>query len=119
MATTRPETMLGDTAVAVHPDDERYRHLIGRQLRLPVVDRVVPVVADDAVDPACSRNRRRQGDPPTTPRTSRSAGGMESASIDVMTPDARISLAAPERFQGLDRFEVRKAVVAEFEASAR
>jgi len=52
VATTRPETMLGDTAVAVHPGDERYRALIGRQLRLPVVDRLVPVVADEAVDPA-------------------------------------------------------------------
>ena len=52
IATTRPETMLGDTAVAVHPEDERYRHLVGRQLRLPLVDRLIPVVADEAVDPA-------------------------------------------------------------------
>src|SRR5690242_11639533 len=52
VATTRPETMLGDTAVAVHPDDERYRHLVGRELMLPVVNRRVPIVADDAVDPA-------------------------------------------------------------------
>ena len=52
IATTRPETMLGDTGVAVHPDDDRYKHLIGRQVRLPIMDRLIPVVADDAVDPA-------------------------------------------------------------------
>ena len=52
VATTRPETMLGDTAVAVHPDDERYRHLVGRFVRLPIMDRLIPIVADEAVDPA-------------------------------------------------------------------
>ena len=52
VATTRPETMLGDTAVAVHPDDSRYRDLIGRDIRLPLADRLIPVIADDAVDPA-------------------------------------------------------------------
>ena len=52
MATTRPETMLGDSGVAVHPDDERYRELVGGTVRLPLVDRLVPIVADDSVDPA-------------------------------------------------------------------
>ena len=52
VATTRPETMLGDTAVAVHPDDERYRHLVGKQIRLPLTDRLIPIIADDYVDPA-------------------------------------------------------------------
>jgi valyl-tRNA synthetase len=52
VATTRPETMLGDTGVAVHPDDERYRHLIGNEVRLPILDRLIPIVADEAVDPA-------------------------------------------------------------------
>ena len=52
VATTRPETMLGDTGVAVHPDDDRYRHLVGKQARLPILDRLIPIVADDAVDPA-------------------------------------------------------------------
>ncbi|HCL94487.1 MAG TPA: valine--tRNA ligase, partial [Gammaproteobacteria bacterium] len=51
VATTRPETMLGDTAVAVHPDDERYRHLVGKQIRLPLTDRSIPIIADDYVDP--------------------------------------------------------------------
>ncbi len=52
VATTRPETMLGDTAVAVHPEDERYRHLVGREVRLPLTDRLIPVIADEYVDPA-------------------------------------------------------------------
>ncbi len=52
VATTRPETMLGDTAVAVHPEDERYRHLVGHQIRLPLTNRLIPVIADDYVDPA-------------------------------------------------------------------
>src|SRR4030095_2932797 len=55
VATTRPETMLGDTAGAVHPDDDRYRHLVGRQVRLPLTDRLVPVSAEHYVDPACGR----------------------------------------------------------------
>ena len=50
VATTRPETMLGDSAVAVHPDDERYKHLIGKQVRLPIADRLIPIIADDYVD---------------------------------------------------------------------
>ncbi len=116
VATTRPETMLGDTAVAVHPDDERYRHLIGRQLRLPVVDRLVPVVGDDAVDPAFGTGAVKVT-PAHDPADFEIGRRHALASIDIMTPDARISLAAPGRFQGLDRFEARKAVVAEFEVA--
>ena len=51
VATTRPETLLGDVAVAVHPDDERYQHLIGKQVKLPLTDRTIPIIADDYVDP--------------------------------------------------------------------
>jgi valyl-tRNA synthetase len=115
VATTRPETMLGDTAVAVHPDDERYRDLVGRELLLPVVNRRIPILADAAVDPAFG-----SGAVKVTP--AHDAADFEIGrrhglpSIDVMTPEARISLAAPERFQGLDRFEARARVVAEFEA---
>jgi valyl-tRNA synthetase len=118
VATTRPETMLGDTAVAVHPDDERYRHLIGRQLRLPVVDRLIPVVADAAVDPEFGSGAVKVT-PAHDPADFEIGRRHGLASIDIMTPEARISLAAPERFQGLDRYDARGRVVAEFEAAGR
>jgi valyl-tRNA synthetase len=114
VATTRPETMLGDTAVAVHPDDERYRDLVGRELLLPVVNRRIPIVADEAVDPAFGSGAVKVT-PAHDPVDFEIGRRHELPSIDVMTPDARISLAAPERFQGLDRFEARARVVAEFE----
>ncbi|HET7469252.1 MAG TPA: valine--tRNA ligase, partial [Gemmatimonadales bacterium] len=116
VATTRPETMLGDTAVAVHPEDERYRHLVGRELLLPVVNRRVPIVADDAVDPAFGSGAVKVT-PAHDPADFEIGRRHNLPSIDVMTPDARISLAAPDRFQGLDRFEARTRVVAEFEAA--
>jgi valyl-tRNA synthetase len=114
VATTRPETMLGDTGVAVHPDDERYRELVGRQLRLPLTDRLIPVVADEAVDPAFGSGAVKvtPAHDPTDFEIGRRQG---LPSVDVMTPEARMSLAAPERFQGLDRFEARKQVVRELE----
>jgi valyl-tRNA synthetase len=116
VATTRPETMLGDTGVAVHPEDERYRHLVGRELLLPVVDRRIPIVADDAVDPAFGSGAVKVT-PAHDPADFEIGRRHGLPSIDVMTPDARISLAAPDRFQGLDRFEARTRVVAEFEAA--
>ena len=116
VATTRPETMLGDTAVAVHPEDERYRHLIGRELILPVVDRRVPIIADEAVDPAFGSGAVKVT-PAHDPADFEIGRRHGLPSIDVMTPEARISLAAPERFQGLDRFDARARVVAEFEAA--
>jgi valyl-tRNA synthetase len=116
VATTRPETMLGDTAVAVHPDDERYRHLVGRELRLPIVDRLIPVVADAAIDPSFGSGAVKVT-PAHDPADFELGRRHSLPSIDVMTPEARISLAAPHRFQGLDRFEARRRVVAEFEAA--
>jgi valyl-tRNA synthetase len=116
VATTRPETMLGDTAVAVHPADERYRHLIGSELRLPVVDRLVPIVADEAVDPAFGSGAVKLT-PAHDPADFEIGRRHGLPAIDVMTPEARISLAAPDRFQGLDRYEARARVVAEFEAA--
>ena len=116
VATTRPETMLGDTAVAVHPEDERYRALIGRRLRLPVVDREVPIIGDEAVDPAFGSGAVKVT-PAHDPEDFEIGRRHDLPSIDVMTPDARISDAAPERFRGLDRYEARRAVVAEFEAA--
>ncbi|HTK42198.1 MAG TPA: valine--tRNA ligase [Gemmatimonadales bacterium] len=116
VATTRPETMLGDTAVAVHPDDERYRALIGRQLRLPVVNRLVPIVGDEAVDASFGSGAVKVT-PAHDPTDFEIGKRHKLPSIDVMTPEARMSLAAPERFQGLDRYEARRRVVAEFEAA--
>jgi valyl-tRNA synthetase len=116
VATTRPETMLGDTAVAVHPEDERYQSLIGRQIRLPLVDRLIPVIADDAVDPAFGSGAVKVT-PAHDPNDFEIGRRHKLSSIDVMTPEARISLAAPDRFQGLDRYEARRRVVSEFEAA--
>jgi valyl-tRNA synthetase len=116
VATTRPETMLGDTAVAVHPDDERYRHLIGQQIRLPLVDRLIPVLADAAVDPAFGSGAVKVT-PAHDPADFDIGRRHSLPSVDIMTPEARISLAAPARFQGLDRYEARRRVVAEFEAA--
>ncbi|MFL5522187.1 MAG: valine--tRNA ligase [Gemmatimonadales bacterium] len=114
VATTRPETMLGDTAIAVHPKDKRYRKLIGRQLRLPLVDRDVPIVADDVIDPAFGTGAVKvtPAHDPTDFEIGKRHGLM---SIDVMTPEARMAATVPEEFQGLDRFEARKRVVQRFE----
>ncbi len=116
VATTRPETMLGDTAVAVHPEDERYRAMIGREVLLPLVDRRIPVVADDAVDPEFGSGAVKVT-PAHDPLDFEIGRRHNLPTIDVMTPEARISLAAPDRFQGLDRYEARRQVVAEFESS--
>ncbi|NCT66813.1 MAG: valine--tRNA ligase [Rhodanobacteraceae bacterium] len=115
VATTRPETMLGDVAVAVHPEDERYQHLIGKTLKLPLTDREIPVIADDYVDrefgtgcvkitPAHDFNDWQIG----------ARHGLEP--IVVLTLDAKINDNAPEKYRGLDRFAARKAVLADLEA---
>ncbi len=115
VATTRPETMLGDTAVAVHPDDDRYRDLIGRQVRLPLTGRLIPIIADDYVDPEFGT-----GCVKITPAHDFNDYAIgqrhELPAINVLTADARISDAAPERYRGLDRFEARERIVADLEA---
>jgi valyl-tRNA synthetase len=116
VATTRPETMLGDTAVAVHPGDQRYQQLIGREVRLPIVERRIPVVADEAVDPAFGSGAVKVT-PAHDPADFDIGRRHQLPSMDIMTPEARISLAAPERFQGLDRYEARRRVVVEFETA--
>jgi valyl-tRNA synthetase len=116
VATTRPETMLGDTAVAVHPDDQRYRHLIGQSVRLPLADRDIPIVADDAIDPAFGTGAVKVT-PAHDPVDFEIGRRHALPSLDIMTPDARMNDLVPERFRGLDRFEARKRVVAEFEAA--
>jgi valyl-tRNA synthetase len=116
VVTTRVETMLGDTGVAVHPQDERYRDLVGRTVKHPFDGRELPIVADPVVDPAFGTGAVKvtPAHDPTDFEIGRRQG---LPSVDVMTPEARMSLAAPERFQGLDRFEARKRVVRELEES--
>jgi valyl-tRNA synthetase len=115
VATTRPETMLGDTAVAVHPDDERYRHLIGRQVRLPLADRDIPVIADEYVDPAFG-----SGCVKITPAhdfNDYEIGQRHGLPmINVMTLDAALNDEVPAPYRGLDRAAARERIVADLSA---
>jgi valyl-tRNA synthetase len=115
VATTRPETMLGDTAVAVHPDDERYRHLIGRQVRLPLAERDIPVIADEYVDPAFG-----SGCVKITPAhdfNDYEIGQRHGlAMINVMTLDAALNDEVPAPYRGLDRAAARERIVADLSA---
>ncbi|ODP31613.1 valine--tRNA ligase [Pandoraea sp. ISTKB] len=115
VATTRPETMLGDTALMVHPEDERYKHLIGKTARLPLCDREIPIIADDYVDrefgtgvvkvtPAHDFNDYAVGQRHNLPQ------------INILTLDAKINDNAPEKYRGLDRFDARKQIVADLDA---
>jgi valyl-tRNA synthetase len=115
VATTRPETMLGDSAVAVHPDDKRYTRLIGRRLKLPLTDREIPIVADAAVDREFGTGAVKVT-PAHDPLDFEIGQRHQLAQIDIFTPEARMAETVPERFHGLDRFEARKRVVQEFEA---
>lgn len=114
VATTRPETMLGDVAVMVHPEDERYKHLIGQHVKLPLCDREIPVIADDYVDKEFGT-----GVVKVTPAhdTNDYAVGQrhQLPIIGVLTLDAAINDNAPEKYRGLDRFDARKSVVADLE----
>ncbi len=116
VATTRPETMLGDTAVAVHPQDERYRALIGGLVRLPLAERDIPIIADDYVDPSFG-----SGCVKITPAhdfNDYEIGARHHLPlINIFTPRATLADTVPERWRGLDRFEARRRVVAELEAA--
>jgi valyl-tRNA synthetase len=114
VATTRPETMLGDTAVAVHPDDDRYRHLIGRRVRLPLVGREIPVIADTAVDPSFGTGAVKVT-PAHDPQDFQIAARHGLPEVEVIGPDGRMTEAAG-RWAGLDRFEARRQVVEALEA---
>ena len=116
VATTRPETMLGDTAVMVHPEDERYAHLIGKTVKLPLSNREIPIIADDYVDrefgtgvvkvtPAHDFNDYAVGQRHKLPL------------ICILTLDAKINDEAPEQYRGMDRFAARKQIVADLEAA--
>jgi len=115
VATTRPETLFGDAAVAVHPEDERYRHLIGRQLRLPLTERLIPIIGDAYVDPAFG-----SGCVKITPAhdfNDYEVGVRHGlALINIMTPDAALNDLVPAAYRGLDRFVARSSVVAELSA---
>ncbi len=122
VATTRPETLLGDCAVAVHPDDERYRHLIGKTIRLPIAGREIPIIADDYVDPEFGSGvvkitpahdfndyqvwQRHKDEPAIADQP---FGGL----INIFTPEARIldDTLIPQHLRGLDRFEARTQII--------
>ncbi len=114
VATTRPETMLGDTAVAVNPADPRYSHLVGRTIELPLVGRRIPIVADEHVDPAFGTGCVKVT-PAHDPNDFAIGQRHGLPQITVMAKDGSMNEAAG-RFAGLDRFEARKAVVAAMEA---
>ncbi|HEY6482085.1 MAG TPA: valine--tRNA ligase [Steroidobacteraceae bacterium] len=117
VATTRPETMLGDTAVAVHPDDARYRHLVGKQLRLPLAQRLIPIIADAYVDAAFGSGAVKIT--PAHDFNDYEIGVRHAlAQINIFTPRATLNDSVPERFRGLDRFVAREAVLAELTAGA-
>ncbi|GAB4412759.1 MAG: valine--tRNA ligase [Sideroxydans sp.] len=116
VATTRPETLLGDVAVMVHPEDERYQHLIGKQVQLPLCNRTIPIIADEYVDkefgtgvvkvtPAHDFNDYAVGQRHALPM------------ISILTLDAKINDNAPSKYRGMDRFDARKAIVADLEAA--
>lgn len=116
VATTRPETIFGDQAVAVHPEDERYKHLVGKMLKLPLTDREIPVIADEYVDrefgsgcvkitPAHDFNDFEVGRRHNLPM------------LNVLTKTATMNENVPEKYRGMDRYECRKAAVADLEAA--
>jgi len=114
VSTTRPETMLGDTGVAVYPGDERYGDFVGGEVELPLTGRTIPIVADRRVDPEFGSGMVK-----VTPAHDRNdfeiAGRTGLELLDVMTPEAHMSDAVPEAFRGMERFEARKAVLAALE----
>ncbi|MGV0959834.1 MAG: valine--tRNA ligase [Limnohabitans sp.] len=116
VATTRPETLLGDVAVMVHPEDERYSALIGKQVNLPLCGRTIPVIADDYVDKAFGTGVVKVT--PAHDTNDYQVGQRHKLEmICVLNLDATINHNAPEKYRGLDRFVARKAVVADLEAA--
>ena len=114
VATTRPETMLGDSAVAVHPDDDRYKELVGKKVSLPLTDRTIPIIADEYVDPEFG-----SGCVKITPAhdfNDYEVGERHNLEkINIFTADAIINDIAPKQYQGLDRFDARKKIISDLE----
>jgi valyl-tRNA synthetase len=116
VATTRPETMLGDVAVAVNPDDERYQALIGKTLMLPLTGRQIPVIADDYVDKEFGTGCVKIT--PAHDFNDYAIGQRHKLTpIEIFTLDAKVNANAPAKYQGMDRYEARKAVLADLEAA--
>ncbi len=115
VATTRPETMLGDTAIAVHPDDARYKHLIGKNVILPLANRAIPIIADEYSDP-----EKGTGAVKITPGhdfNDFEVGKRHNLPlINILNKDGTLNDNAPEAYRGLDRFEARKTIVADLDA---
>jgi valyl-tRNA synthetase len=114
VATTRPETMLGDTAVAVHPEDERYRHLAGKNILLPLMNREVPIIADGYVDREFASGVVKVT-PAHDPKDFEAGRRHNLPQIDVLTGDGKMSAAAGS-YAGLDRFDARKRIVEDLRA---
>ncbi|MBX7244052.1 MAG: valine--tRNA ligase [Candidatus Sumerlaeaceae bacterium] len=114
VATTRPETMLGDSAVAVNPKDERYKALIGRHVILPLANRRIPIIADDFVDREFGTGMVKIT-PAHDPNDYQAGKRHGLPEINVLTPDAKMNEVVPA-YQGLDRYEARKRIVADLEA---
>lgn len=116
VATTRPETMLGDSAVAVHPDDKRYKHLIGKEINLPLTGRTIAIIADEYVDPEFGTGCVKIT--PAHDFNDYEVGKRHNLPlINIFTVDATLNDNAPETYRGLDRFEARKQVVKDLEAA--
>src|SRR5687768_8646254 len=112
VATTRPETMLGDMAVAVHPDDQRYRHLIGLHVRLPLCERSIPIIADAYVDPEFGTGCVKIT--PAHDFNDYQVGQRHRlVPLNIFTLDGKINDLAPAEYQGLDRFEARKKIISD------
>ncbi len=115
VATTRPETMLGDAAVAVHPDDERYQHLIGQNIELPLTGRKIPIIADEYVDPEFGTGCVKIT--PAHDFNDYEVGQRHNLPlINIFTPDASINDNAPEKYLGMDRFAARQQIIADLKA---
>ncbi|MCK5726668.1 MAG: valine--tRNA ligase [Thiotrichaceae bacterium] len=115
VATTRPETLLGDSGVAVNPEDDRYKHLIGQQIVLPLANRLIPIVGDEHADP-----EKGTGCVKITPAhdfNDYEVGQRHDlALINILTIDATLNDVAPEKYQGLDRYDARKIIVEDLDA---
>ncbi|MBX3708786.1 MAG: valine--tRNA ligase [Gammaproteobacteria bacterium] len=114
VATTRPETLLGDVAVAVHPDDERYQHLIGKHVKLPLTDRTIPIIADHYVDPLFGTGCVKIT--PAHDFNDYAVGSRHGLDpINIFTPTAHLNENTPKSYQGLDRFKAREQIVKDLE----
>jgi len=114
VATTRPETMLGDSAVAVNPEDERFAHLIGKEIKLPLTDRFLPIIGDDYADPELGTGCVKIT--PAHDFNDYEVGQRHNLPlINILTKNAQLNDQCPEAYQGLDRFDARKQIVSDLE----